>query len=336
MLTTKRVPASLIFAGDAGVGKRQFAIELAKAVLCLQPVDMEACNACAACARIARFPAFPAPDDKHRDDYKKVFWSEHPDVGTLTPYKNTILVDAVRDLVDQSNFTPYEGKARFFLVDEADKLNSSNDSAANALLKTLEEPAPTTHLILLTSRPDFLLQTIRSRCQILRFAPIAAGEIEKYLSEDSAASKKISPNDVKLLAQIARGSLGRALSTNLDAYKQQRELMLGVLESIAAKPDRARLLKIAEELNDAKIKDEYETLLEILQTLIHDVWTLRLAAGDVVNADLQPKLIKFAETVESRRAQSWLAEIENLRENLAVNVNRKIATDSLFMKMASA
>jgi hypothetical protein len=121
----------------------------------------------------------------------------------------------------------------------------------------------------------------------------------------------------------------------LDAYKQQREQMLAVLDSVAAKPDRARLLKIAEELNDAKIKDEYETRLEILQTLIHDVWSLRLGAANVVNSDLQIRLVKFAETVESFRAQSWLVEIETLRESLVVNVNRKIATDSLFMKMAN-
>ncbi len=336
MLKTGRVPASLIFAGDEGIGKRQFALELAKAVLCQQPVDDEACDVCASCVRISKFPAFPTPDDKHRDEYKRLFWSEHPDVGTVVPYKNTILVDAVRNLVDESNFTPYEGKARFFLIDEADKLNSSNDSAANALLKTLEEPASTTHLILLTDRPNFLLQTIRSRCQIIRFAPVAADEVEKYLAEDSAVSKKVSPNDVKLLARISRGSIGKALSTNLNSYKQQREQMLGVLESVAAKPDRARLLKIAEDLNDAKIKDEYETRLEILQVLIHDVWSMRLGAAEIINSDLQTKLAKLAETTESFRAQTWLAEIETLRESLVVNANRKIATDSLFMKMANA
>ena len=336
MLETRRVPGSLIFAGDEGVGKRLFALELAKAVLCQQTVDNEACDVCASCVRISKFPAFPVPDDKHRDEYKKVFWSEHPDVGTVIPYKNTILVDAVRNLVDESNFTPYEGKARFFLIDEADKLNSSNDSAANALLKTLEEPAPTTHLILLTARPNFLLQTIRSRCQIIRFAPIASEDIETYLAKDSVASKKVSPNDAKLLARISRGSIGKALSTNLDSYKQQREQMLGVLESLAAKPDRARLLKIAEDLNDAKIKDEYEKRLEILQILIHDVWSIRLGSEDIVNSDLQTKLAKLAETTQSVRAQSWLTEIETLRETLVVNVNRKIATDALFMKMASA
>jgi hypothetical protein len=114
-------------------------------------------------------------------------------------------------------------------------------------------------------------------------------------------------------------------------------MMLGALDALAVSKDRARLLKIAEELNEVKLKDEYEARLEVLQTLIHDVWTLRLGAVEnLVNFDLQSKLARFAEATESNRAQTWLQEIENLRETFIVNVNRKIATDALFMKMANA
>lgn len=333
MLKNRRVPGAMIFAGDEGVGKRRFALELAKAALCLNPQDSEACDECAVCKRVVEFAPFPSAEDKNKDEYKKVFWSKHIDVGTVVQYKNSILVDAIRDLVNHANLAPFEGKARFFIIDEADKLNSANDSSANALLKTLEEPSPASHLILITSRPNYLLQTIRSRCQILRFAPVPANKIEDHLLK----TDKVSPNDSKLLARVARGSIGRALSVSLETYKQQREQMLGVLDSIAAKRDRARLLKIAEELNDAKIKDEYEARLEVLQNLVHDVWALRLGATEqIINPDVQTKLAKFAESVESHRAQAWLGEIEALRESLTVNINRKIATDALFLKMANA
>ena len=335
MLKNRRVPGAMIFAGDEGVGKRLFAFELAKSILCHNPKDFEACDRCAACLRVDRLD-LPKSNDK--DENEKVFFTQHPDVGFVRPAGKFVTVDTVRFLQTEAVLRPFEGTtektgARFFIIDESDKMN---DAAANALLKTLEEPAATSHLILLTSRPNALLQTIRSRCQIIRFAPIPTEEIEKCLTENPEISKKVSPNDAKLLARISGGSLGRALSINLDSYKQQREQMLGVIDSIAAKQDRARLLKIAEELNDAKIKDEYEIRLEVLQTLIHDVWALRLGSEKVVNADLQTKLIKFAEMVESKRAQTWIAEIETLRENLAVNLNRKIATDALFMKMANA
>jgi DNA polymerase III subunit delta' len=335
MIASARVPGALCFAGDEGVGKRLFALEIAKAFVCRNPqaATGEACDQCAACARASKFAPFPPEDSDHRDDYKTVFWSEHADVGIVVPYKNGILVDAVRDLTEHAYSTPYEGKARFFLIEEADKLSAGQGEAANALLKTLEEPPAKSHLIMLTARPNSLLQTIRSRCQMIRFAPLAAEEIEKHLSE----TKKVSPNDVKLLSRIARGSLGKALSLNLETYKQQREQMLNVLDALAFSTDRARLLKIAEDLNEAKLKDEYEERLEALENLIHDVWTLRLGAEkDLINADLQSKLAKFAADIDSQRAQTWLAEIETLRQNLVVNINRKIATDALFMKMANA
>ncbi|HEX8266756.1 MAG TPA: DNA polymerase III subunit delta' C-terminal domain-containing protein [Pyrinomonadaceae bacterium] len=332
MISNRRIPNAFIFAGDAGVGKQLFALELAKTVLCRNPQSGEACDKCAACSRAVKFAALPPHDSDHKDEYKKVFWSEHSDVGRIVPYKNSILVDAIRDLTEQANLTPYEGKARFFLIENAEKLSAGQGEAANALLKTLEEPPATTHLFLLTSRADSLLQTILSRCQMIRFAPIAGEEIEKYLQ----ATKKVSPVEAKLISRLSRGSLGNALSLNLDVYKTQREMMLNVLDAITVSKDRARLLKIAEEMNEAKIKDEYEQRLEVLEHLIHDVWTLKLGAPDLINADLEPKLVRFAENTDSRRAQIWLAEIETLREQFAVNINRKIATDALFLKMADA
>lgn len=332
MIKNRRIPNAFIFAGDKGVGKRLFALELAKTILCLNPQAGEACDKCAACLRAVKFAPLPPNDSDHKDQYKEVFWSEHADVGRIVPYKNGILVDAIRDLTEHANSTPYEGKSRFFLIEKAEKLNSGQGEAANALLKTLEEPPATTHLFLLTARADSLLQTIRSRCQIVRFAPIAAEEIEKYLVEQ----KKASPSDAKLISRLSRGSLGNALQLNLDAYKQQREMMLNVLDAIVVSKDRARLLKIAEELNEAKLKEEYEQRLVVLLNLIHDVWAHKLGATDLINADLQTKLARFAEATDSRRAQMWLTEIETLREQFAVNINRKIATDALFLKMANA
>ena len=91
-------------------------------------------------------------------------------------------------------------------------------------------------------------------------------------------------------------------------------------------------------MNDAKNKDDYEFYLEILQTLIHDLSTLKHGAADktLVNIDLESQLQKLSLNAESKQFSAWLNEIETLRETLAVNVNRKIATDALFVKMAKA
>ncbi len=325
MLKNGRVPHSLLFAGEEGVGKKHFALELAKSFVCQNPVELEACDKCAACRRADKF-AFPKTDD--RDAHKKVIFSEHADIGQIIPYNKNVLVDAVRDLEKEANFRPYEANARFFIIDDADKMN---DAASNALLKTLEEPVETSYIFLITSLADALLPTILSRCQTLRFAPVSAGEIETHLLE----TKKFAADDAQILARISSGSIGRALETDLEKLRNLRESVLKILESLLLKKDRAFLLKTSEELNDAKNKENYEQFLDTLQTAIHDLWLLRLGADEIANADIKNKLQNLAEKADAKRLASWLKEIETLRENFAVNLNKKIATDALFMQMAN-
>jgi DNA polymerase-3 subunit delta' len=327
MLGQGRVPGALLFAGEEGLGKRLFALELARALNCRTPRGAEACGVCAACARVGRFQ-YPASDD--RDEHKKLVWSEHRDVAAVIPYNRNILVDAVRDLERESNFRPAEGERRVFIIEGAD---SMNESASNALLKTLEEPAPTSHIILLASRPSALLPTIRSRCQTVRFAPTAPEELEDYLVREG----KRAGAEARLAAQLASGRPGVALGLNLDAYRARRDAMFGVVEALAAGGDRVRLLRAAEEMGDAKNKDEYEPRLDALELLVRDLWLLALGAGErpVVNQDLRERLARLAAGVAPARAARWLTRIEDLRAQLSVNVNRRAATDALFLAMSA-
>jgi DNA polymerase-3 subunit delta' len=328
MLAAGRVPGALLLTGEDGIGKKLFALEVAKALNCRQPVGEEACDACSSCKRIGQI-ALPAADDK--EAHKKIIWSAHPDVGLARAYNRAILVDAMRDLEREANFRPFEGRARVLIIEDADKLN---EASSNALLKTLEEPPATSYLILLTSRPAALLPTIRSRCQAIRFSPLAPAEIEERLLGDKGL--KLSAEDARLLAAVARGSIGRARASDLDNYRQRREAMLDVLNALALTGDRARLLRASEELTDAKRKEEYEPRLEVLETLIHDAWSLALdaKAERLVHRDLAAQLKKIAARVSSRRAARWLSQIETHRRGLEVNINRKVATDALFLAMS--
>ncbi|HEX8180547.1 MAG TPA: DNA polymerase III subunit delta' [Pyrinomonadaceae bacterium] len=326
MLAQRRVPGALLFAGEEGVGKKLFALELAKALNCRQPRGGEACEECAACVRIARAAA---QQNEGGEAGALINWSEHQDVGLVRPEKRFITVDQARAIERETNFRPYEGAARIIIIEEADRLN---DASGNALLKTLEEMPPTAHLILLTARPASLLPTIRSRCQVVRFAPLTPAEIEDYLVKH----KRRAGAEARLAAQLAQGRLGRALALNLDNYRQQREAMLVVLEALAARPDRVQLLRAAEELSDAKRKDDYEPSLDVLELLIHDAWRLALDAGaQISNEDVRARLAQLSAGVTNRRFTVWLARIEDVRAQLAVNVNRRVATDALFLSMAA-
>lgn len=330
MLERRRVPGALLFVGEEGVGKKLFALELAKALNCRAPVEgVEGCDVCASCVRIneSKFPEYS--DDK--DNREKMLWSGHPDVGLVRPFNRLIRVNQMRELEREANFRPYEGAVRVFIIEGADRLN---EQSSNALLKTLEEPPQTSFLILITSRPASLLPTIRSRSQAIRFAPLQASEIEKYLLERT--SGKTSTADARLLAHAARGSIGRALSTDLALYQEQRTAMMGILDALAVAKDRVRLLRATEELTEAKRKDEYEPRLNILETLVHDVWTLSLGASDseLTHDDLRAQLSRIGSRLESRRAARWLTQLDEHRRQLESNINRKVATDALLLKMS--
>lgn len=327
MLQQRRVPGALLFAGDEGLGKKLFAIELARAFNCREPRGVEGCGECSACLRVSRF-TLPAEDAK--DDYRKVIWSEHRDVGEVVPFRNSILIDAVRDLDRESNFQPFEGRARVFIIEDADKLGGPS---SNALLKTLEEPSPKSHIILLSSRPSGLLPTIRSRCQTVRFAPLGAEELEEFLIRN----RKRAGEEARLAARFAAGRPGVAASFNLDGYRARREWGLKVVEALATEGDRARLLRAAEELSDAKQKEEFEPRLDALETLARDLWMLALGGGDerIVNTDLSERLARLAADLSPTRPARWIVRVEELRRQLNFNVNRRIAADALLLSLES-
>ncbi len=329
MLSSGRRPGALLFVGEEGIGKKLFALELAKASNCLTRSGLEACDRCSACLRISRstFPPYSNDDDNR----ERIIWSEHLDVAMARAFKQLIRVGPMREIEREANFRPYEGVARWFIIEDAHRMN---DASSNALLKTLEEPPPATHLILITSQPAALLPTIRSRCQTIRFSPIAAAEIEKLLIEE----KGMPAADARLLAKTARGSIGRALAADIEAYRERRESMLAVLKALVQTGDRVRLLRSAEELGAARNRDEYEQRLDALETLIRDAWALGLGRPEtsIVNSDLLDELQRIAAPLRSKQAQSWLSAIEELRAALAVNINRRVATDALFLAMAAA
>jgi DNA polymerase III subunit delta' len=328
MLEARRIPGAMLFAGEDGIGKKLFALEIARALNCRSPQGVEGCGSCPSCVRIGKFNY---PQSSESEDWKGIIPTDHADVGMVVAPKRVLLVDQMRLIEREANYRPYEGKARVFLIEDADKLN---DSSANALLKVLEEPPHTSHIILLTSRPDMLLPTIRSRCQLIRFSPLSPEEIESHLVKHKIASA----GEAHIRARVARGSLGRAVAQDFAGFSAQRTAMLRVLQVLSVDEDRIQLLRSAEELNETKYKDEYESRLDILEMLIRDAWMLALQTPEesVVNQDLLPQLKKISAGHDSRRPAGWISQIEEMREQLIVNINRKAATDALFLTMAAA
>jgi DNA polymerase-3 subunit delta' len=220
------------FEGPAGVGKERAAFALAQALVC-EAGGPRACEKCSACQRAVRIsdeePHVPA----------------HPDVillqrglyrGRLSANEATgISIEQVRRMVlERVGFGPHEGRARVFIVRDADELTVS---AANALLKTLEEPGQRTHFVLLTSRPHRLLDTIVSRTLAVRFSPLSDALVAHILQE-----KGLDPK----VATLAQGSVALAIDlASEDAITEREEFVAAARAAISAR-DLAPAIKLAE------------------------------------------------------------------------------------------
>ena len=160
-MSRDRIPHAYLFYGAEGVGKRTVAEVFAKALNCASGREsLDACDACPSCLKI---------------DHEN-----HPDVITIEAQGQSIKIQEVRELQEQMKFSPFEGGKRIFIIVDADKMNIAS---ANAILKTLEEPAASNILVLLTSRPHQLPATVLSRCQHLRFNPLRRETVASFLEE---------------------------------------------------------------------------------------------------------------------------------------------------------
>ncbi|MEN6451609.1 MAG: DNA polymerase III subunit delta' [Thermoguttaceae bacterium] len=193
-----RLASSFLFAGPAGIGKRTFALKLAQAMLCqTRPEEsLDPCESCPSCAQAVA--------------------GTHPDIAMVAKPADKSFIPLElflgerehrrrEGLCHQIGIKPYLGRRKIAIIDDADYLNAE---AANALLKTLEEPPPRSVLILIGTTPAKQLPTIRSRCQLIRFRPLPTEVVAKLLAAKHLAANEA---DAQRLASYSEGSVQRAL-----------------------------------------------------------------------------------------------------------------------------
>jgi DNA polymerase-3 subunit delta' len=301
------LPPSLIFAGPDGVGKRLAATALAQLLNCLSPAGADSCGVCASCKRIAR--------------------GVHADVLLIEPEESgAIKIEAIRDAIDRTAYRPFEGRRRVVIIDEADAVG---EPAQNALLKTLEEPPPASVFVLVTSRPDVLLPTVRSRCQRLRFGRLAPGEVAGVLIERHGYSEP----DAYAAAALSDGSIGRALEGGTESFVDARDAAAQLLEGVATSADPRRRLDGAKALigggRASADRDELARRLRALSSILRDLGLL-LEGGDdraLANADLRPLLDRLGRSFDGDRALRAFAAVDRALSALDRNASPKIVAD---------
>ncbi|HVQ57984.1 MAG TPA: hypothetical protein VMS60_03665 [Solirubrobacterales bacterium] len=293
--------------------------------------------------------------------------SPHPDLVWLAPRGAQHLVEEVRErVIRASAYRPFEGVSRVFVVEAAEAMR---DESQNALLKTLEEPPGFVHLILLSSEPEALLETIASRCQPVDFAPLPAAVLEAELGAGEGAA---SPEEIAAAARLAAGDLERARlllaerGRGLRAEAERcvaaalagevsgapwRQLLAGaeaagadaeaatraVLEEEAEAGMKRTARDIADESKRAGRRQRTEILdlgLELCAAWLRDLAAVGSGAEEVAfNRDRLETLRQQASGLDPAAPRQGAELVQETRRSLDLNVSEELALEALFFRL---
>jgi DNA polymerase-3 subunit delta' len=302
----KRIPHALLFAGDEGIGKKLAALNFAKALNCKKTgngdqgsgvenqrsnllSEIDACDQCPSC--------------------KKINSGNHPDVSVVAPEGDggQITVSTIRAIEETLSFKPFEGQWKVMIIDDADRLNQS---AANAFLHTLEEPTPQSLLILVSSRPEVLLPTIRSRCQKINFSPLPVDAMSSYIRDNVS---ELPDGQSALLSLLSGGSIGTALNEDLI---DQRDRSYETLKQLLGRGGE----DVWED------KDDMERWFDWGQLWMRDIAVFK-ATGQtelLINADRTEEIHALARGAAIQDILKLARELYTLRRQLFFNLNKQV------------
>jgi DNA polymerase-3 subunit delta' len=306
IVITGRVAHAYLFLGPAGVGKNTVARAFARALLCLQPRQGDACGRCRPCRQAEE--------------------GNHPDLIFVRPTPNPIKIDQVRELQGRVALTPYQGYHQICLIERSETMTGE---AANCFLKTLEEPAAGVIFILLSERSYVLLPTVVSRCQQVFFRYLSSSEVVEGLAKLAGLDK----TGAELPAALSGGSLGQAMKLVAEGnLAKQRERVFTTATALTkASPGEA--CRLAQTFPGER--EEMQIILDTLLLWYRDLLVWHEAGSEelVINRDFLPLLAQEAKNYTSSGIIDIIYMIEQAKNYLRANANPRLATEVLFLRL---
>ncbi|MCX6029619.1 MAG: DNA polymerase III subunit delta' [Chloroflexi bacterium] len=302
-----RLRHAYLFTGPAQVGKTTLARVFAQALLCEQQTDAP-CGACRACKRIGD--------------------GRYPDVQLIAAVKNVIQIDQVRVLQTDAALAPLEGKYKVFIIREIERATAP---AANALLKTLEEPPPQVILLLTSTRRDQVLPTILSRCQIVPLRPLPLAQVAETLQTRWGVEEE----RATLLARLSGGRLGWAVDAHTDPTLWEERAR--TLDELLAQTVEGHVGRLAYAEKLSRHGDDVETTLGLWATWWRDVLLIQRGVGDaIINLDRRVQLAQQAGLYRPEQVEAALIDLTQTVHRLKANVNARLALDVLMLRLPKA
>ena len=350
MISNRRLPHSLVLAGPPGVGKYTMGTMVARTVNCLDEAAYsrsDFCGQCWNCKTIAELEAYedhpkfgkilaerPRLSLEERKD-NPLLLSTHPDIFVLPPDGKIqqISIHQVRRMIALAQYRPSRARQRVFILDNADR---TDEVAASAMLKILEEP-PADTLLLLTAVSYFqLLPTLRSRAFSLHLAPLDAEEVERLLE-----ALPWSPAEKRLAARLSEGSPGIACRMDLEESRRLRGELLALLRYGFERRNFGDLFTRTQSLAQAR-EEKLENLLGLFYSLLHDVLYLVVSretgapSRPLRNLDLEKELVGIARQADWEWIRRATARLDRLDRLLRRNINRQVALEALAVSLSRA
>lgn len=334
-IASGRVAHAYLVVGPPGVGKRSFALALAQTLNCLsatpagQAVRVAPCGVCPNCQRIA---ASQHPDVLYVDPASQRAFLDGSKYSRSTVSDRAIIVDTAREIRDQLTSRPYEAKYKLAILGGAETMR---DEAANALLKTLEEPRRDVVIVLLAPNEGSVLATIRSRCQLLTLRPLPRSEIEAALGE-----RGVEAAQGRLLAALSEGRPGWAIAAATDPTAALQERADDLAQVIALS---RRGAATADRFNyAARLATDYGkgatgrasvyAALDQWQGWWRDLLLIIAGQGQrVTNVDRTADLQAQATKLSPDHALAVLTAIRTARSQLDANVNPRLVLEGLML-----
>lgn len=305
-LWNDRIPQAYLFSGYEGVGKKFSASMLAKALNCREKED-DACDTCVSCHKIDS--------------------GNHPDVRIIEPEGQFIKIDQIREMQRDVGYKPFEGKRKVYIVDHAETMRPE---AANALLKTLEEPSADCLIILVTANVYALLPTVVSRCQFIRFVALGLEKLVEFLVQ----KVQLSPDRARLIASLSEGCPGRALAMDADDALQKRDAMERLLQTISGGLQDVQVLFDQVETLMAE-KTAIHEYLDIILAWYRDMYLLH-EQGDsrlVANTDAIERLQQTAESLSERQIRRLFEIVYQTKQDILRNANLQLTLEVMLISL---